>query len=410
MAGLDLTGAAAILKQHYVQKPPENEVYKDHPFMAMLKKYEKFGGESRKIPLISGNPQGRSATFSSALANQTNAQLKAYFITRNHDYGIATIDGETLEASIGDMNAFIEAATVQIDGSMQAVGNSLGGALYRDGEGWIGQVLAEPAETAGTFSFTLLDPQTVTGFEVGQTLNIWSAITGGTQRNSDGSDVSWPIAAVNRTTGVITLTGTYNSSGTIAASDYIFVEGDRGNKVKGLDAWLPATVTSTPFFGVDRTADPTRLAGIRYDGSAQPIEEALIDAASLIAREGGKPDHCFLNYAQYANLEKALGSKVQYVDITTQYVDVGFRGMMINGPKGPIKVIPDQDCLPNVAFMLQMNTWELNSIGKAPKILKLDGLDFLRLSSADAVEARCGYYAQLACFAPGWNGRVTLQS
>ena len=38
----------------------------------------------------------------------------------------------------------------------------------------------------------------------------------------------------------------------------------------------------------------TRLGGIRFDGSSLPLEEAFIGAASRAAREGGKPDVCFM--------------------------------------------------------------------------------------------------------------------
>ena len=58
--------------------------------------------------------------------------------------------------------------------------------------------------------------------------------------------------------------------------------------------------------------------------------------------------------------------------------------------------------------MLQMDVWKLYSLGKAPKILDSDGLKFLRDSTADSVEVRVGYYAQLGCRGPGYNVRVAL--
>jgi hypothetical protein len=179
--------------------------------------------------------------------------------------------------------------------------------------------------------------------------------------------------------------------------------------VSGLAAWLPATAPTSGdnFFSVDRSKDVTRLAGIRFDGSALPIEEALVAAASRVAREGGKPDHAMLNYSKYSDLEKALGSKVQYVDLKAT-AEVGFRGMLINGPRGPIKVVPDQNCPANRCYMLQMDVWKLYSLGKAPKILDADGLKMLRETGADAVEVRVGYYAQIGCRAPGWNATIAL--
>jgi hypothetical protein len=114
-----------------------------------------------------------------------------------------------------------------------------------------------------------------------------------------------------------------------------------------------------------------------------------------------------MSYSKFAELEKALGSKVQYVDLKSS-ADIGFRGITINGPRGVIRVLPDQNCPSGVAYMLDLSVWKLYSLGKCPKILDSDGLKMLRESSADAVEVRVGYYAQLGCRAPGYNARVQL--
>jgi len=100
-------------------------------------------------------------------------------------------------------------------------------------------------------------------------------------------------------------------------------------------------------------------------------------------------------------------SKVQYVDLKVK-ADIGFRGMVISGPRGLINVIPDQNCPAGRAFMLQMDVWKLYSLGKAPRILDTDGLKMLREAAADGVQVRVGYYAQLGCRAPGWNVNIKL--
>lgn len=404
---LDMTSFDAALKEHYTEQRINNMCYKDNPFLALVSKMESFGGRNLPIPLIYGNPQGRSATFATAQANKTDVKVEAFTITRKKDYGLASIDNETLEASKGDKNSFLEAATTQIDGVIDEVGRSLAIALYGSGSGARGQVYAEPSETTVT-SFRLKNINDVTNFELGQVLNIWSAESGGSQRSRDGSATNLTVSIVDRDSGTITCTGAYDSSGTIAANDYVFVAGDRGNMLSGLRGWIPDSApSSSAFFGVDRSVDPTRLGGLRYDGSAQPIEEALIDAASRLAREGGKPDVCFMSYNRFAELEKALGSKLQYVDVKGP-AEVGFRGISIHGPRGMIKCIPDQNCPSDRAFMLQSDTWKLYSLGSAPKILRTDNLQFLREAASDSVEVRVGYYAQLGCNAPGFNVNIKL--
>ena len=398
---LNLTTFSAALKQHYTSDRIENMVYKDNPLLAMMPKYEQFGGENLKLPIKHGIPQGRAATFATAQANKTNTQLKAFLLTRSKDYSLASIDNETIEASKGNPNAFMEAATTEIDGAIESATRSLAIAMYGSGSGSIGQVSAGFVST----SFTLSNVEDVTNFEVGMEL-VFSTVDGGGAVKSGAITVN----GVDRDSGVLTVdAGSAIDAGTgPATSDFVFQEGDYDLKVKGLRAWIPDSAPSaTSFFGVDRTADVTRLGGIRYDGSAEPIEEALVSAAARVAREGGKPDYCFLSYNKFADLEKALGSKVQYIDSQANG-DVGFRGMLIHGPRGTIKVIPDQNCPSDRAFMLSMSFWKLYSLGKCPKILDSDGLKMLRESSADAVEVRVGYYAQVGCRAPGYNANVYL--
>ena len=395
---LNMTTFAAALKQHYTNERIENMVYKDNPFLAMVAKYEDFGGENLKLPIKYGIPQGRSATFSDAQANKTNTQLKAFLLTRQADYSLASIANETIEASKGNANAFMEAATVEIDGAIESATRSLAIACFGDGSGAIGQVLATTSSVA---TFTLKQIDDVTNFEVGMQLKLNATKTG----SSGTLSTAVTVDGINRDTGVITL----SASASLTADHFIYQEGDYDAKIKGLNAWVPSSApgSTDSFFGVNRSSDATRLGGIRFDGSSLPIEEALIGGASRVAREGGKPDVCFMNYSNFADLEKALGSKVSYVDVKAS-PEIGFRGILIHGPRGPIKVIPDQNCPKNVAFMLQMDVWKLYSLGKAPKILDSDGLKFLRDSSADSVEVRVGYYAQLGCRGPGYNVRIAL--
>jgi hypothetical protein len=279
--------------------------------------------------------------------------------------------------------------------------------MYRDGTGAIGTITVDPVTAT---SFTLNPISDVVNFEVGMSIvfaaDATSALRSGGART---------ISAINRTTGVITCSAAMDadilSSG---SADLVFQAGDYTAaddvlKIRGLEGWCPASAPgSTAFFGVNRTADVTRLGGNRFDGSALPIEEALIEGASTVAREGGSPDVCMVDFATFSNLEKALGSKVVYDEAKARDVDIGFAAISLRGPRGTIKIVPDQNCQPNVAWMLQLDTWSLNTLGEAPMFLDLDNNRMLRENGADAYEVRLGYYGNVACNAPGYNCRVAL--
>lgn len=403
----DMTSFDAALKEHYNNQMVENLVYKNNPLLAMLPKYESFGGRNYPMPLIYGNPQNRSSTFSNASGLSSESQVEAFTLTRVKNYSLAFVDGETLDASKGDKNAFMSALTTEIDGAFTSISNDIAFGIGRDSSGYRAQVNAEPS-VASTTVITLKNSEDVVGFELNQDIVIWSAKSGGSQRLYDTGVTTGLISAVDRSAGTITVNTAYTANGTIAADDFIFVNGDRGNKISGLEDWIPDSApTSTAFFGVDRSVDTNRLGGIRTTGTSMPIEEALVESAMDIGREGGNPDYAFLNYKQYAKLIKSLGSKVQYIDLDVNGV-VGFRGVLIHGANGPIKVLADRSIRDQRAYLLSMNTWELASLGPLAKMLQADGNKLLRQSSADAYEIRVGSYAQLGCKAPGHNGVVTL--
>lgn len=407
LSGFDFSGFSGdkvteALKIHYKDLRVRNMVYKDNPFLAMVPKYTKFGGLSMPIPIRFHDPQRRSATFASGQGNTSTSGLKQFSITRARDYSFAFVDGETILASQGDQNAFLRYLTMEIDGAINSLSRSLAVAMYGDGSGSLGTALSVSTDT-----IQLSKAEDVTNFEVGMTIVSAAnntAAAPGTETN---------IVAVDRQLGKITVTT--GEGGNVSDGDLIFQKGDyvsAGDRLKvfGLDAWLPATAPTSgeSFNTVDRSADPTRLAGVRFDGTSMPIEEALIGAAASVARDGGRPDCAFVDFKTYASLEKSLGSRVRYSTVKAPKVDIGFSGISIAGPKGDIKVLPDFNCTPDTIYLLQMDTWVLATLGDAPQFLDRDGNKMLRDSGSDAYEVRLGYYGNLGCYAPGHNCRISL--
>lgn len=426
------TNQIAALKELYSGDDYMKDlVYKKNPFLALVPKDESpsgFAGKYIPVPMVYGTPQGRSATFSNSQNNQTAPALASFFVYRVSNYQIVTITNELLEATKNDAAAFVDEAKLNMDTGIRNISNDLAHDLFNDGSGSRGSY----GVTSGAIStgvITLDDPNQVVQFEVGQTLTSYS-VSGITATQSSSLSYGYVIA-VNRSAGTVTISDTSvtGSAGTpvgwSTTYPYLAVQGDvnfaasglgitstGAYKVAGLGAWIPTTAPggTDSFWGVNRSTDVTRLSGIRYVGTSLPIEEALVNAAALVAREGGQPDMCFMNFASYAALENALGAKVQYVDVKHEEADIGFAGLKLHAPYGPITVIPDKNCTSQTAYLLSMENWKLRSLGKAPHVLTygMEGLEGLRVSNSDALEIRIGYYGNLVCNAPGWNCVVTL--
>jgi hypothetical protein len=406
VADLDIVSADPTLKQLYRKKAVEDLTLPDNPTLAALNKFEQFRGRNMPLVVKFGNPQGRSATYAKAEANATATRFEDFLLTRRKDYSVATVDGETAEASQGDSAAFISAVTAQVDGALRSLADSHSMSIFRSGTGSIGQVGALSGAAV-----TLANTTDVVNFELGMKLQA-NATDGGAPRA--GTEV---VGGVNRSTGVLTSTNATWATGiaAIAVNDFLLVDGDNNLKMSGFDGWVPATAPSGSdnWYGVNRSVD-SRLFGQVYDGSNGPsMEEICINAQSQGAREGAKIDWIVMNPVRFRDLVKGMQSKVVYQRVAANNAAgevgrIGFRGVMIDGDEGPITCMMDRRCQRDVAWALTSDSWSLNSIGPATKILQDDSLRMLRVAGQDSYQVRTGFYGNLGCDAPGHQVRIKL--
>jgi hypothetical protein len=389
------TTFAPALKTLWPQKRYNSIVYSHNPFLALIPKHENFLGKNLVLALRYKDGQGRSSTFAKAQANKGATAGVDFTLTRAKDYWLGSIETEVLLASKGNEGALAQALDTESTAGMNAITRSLATALWGSGTGTIGRRLSISSSTV-----TLHTAEDITNFEVGMKLTV-HATDGGDARDT-GAVIT--VTVVNRDAGTFDFTGTVSGH---TNDDYYVVEGDLNAKVKGVRAWVPDSApAATTFFGVNRTADATRLGGLRIDISSMNPEEGLVHALYRLGREGGNAGHVFMNHGDFVNVQNSLGSKVIYDQL--QCGDIGFQCIKVNGPKGPAKLLADFNVPKGRGFAMQMDTWGLYSLGKAPRILNVDGMELLREYNADANELRIAYYAQLGCEFPGFNANLAL--
>lgn len=424
MANLTQSSVAGILKELYDDQKVQWLTYKDNPALAMIKKEEKFPGKYYPVPVVYGLTQGASATFSSAFNNQTSANVAEFLVTRVADFSLATIDGQLLAAAQTDPGAFIDGAELMIDAAFQTAVNRLASALFRNGAGTIGQILSVTLVSGNNYLVTLANPDDAVQFESGQTLMAVQFVDGsGTAPTDVGS-----VTAVNRNTGVLSVTSVTNIVTDWPTTYFLAIQGDLPTtannnfqpvgstvtnsllKLAGFAAWLPLAgpPVSDSFFGVNRNVDVQRLAGVTFDGTALSLEEALLQGTGRIALNGGRVDTGICSYATYTSLIISLGSKVQYID--DKIGEIGFRGVQVNGANTVMSVFPDRNCPDGLIYCLEMDSWCLRSQNPAPHILKyMDEIEILRVPGVDAAELRVGMYGNVYCNRPGHNGVIAVQ-
>lgn len=418
----------AALKELYTDDKDymKNIVYAKNPLLAMIPKNESpdgFAGKYIPVPLEYGNPQGRSHTFANAQNQQTASDVVSYFVYAVQDYQLVTITNLLMEQTKSNAGAFVDEASRTLDNGFRNLSNNMAFELFAGGTASRG-VVGAVGFSSPTVTITLSNPQQIVQFEVGMTLQ-GSATDGGAAITGGGSVVAAQITSVNRGTGVITadvVQGTYSSSWPVGT--YLQVYGDIGIAgastiagllgLSGLAAWVPNVdpPSNDNFWGVNRSADPTRLAGLRYNASSQTISEGLTNALAFANREGAAVDLIVIDFVSYSTLINELGAKVQYVQIEHDEVEVAFEAIHFHSAYGKIPVLADRSCQAQTAWCLTMDTWKLRTLGKAPHILTygMEGLEGLRVGNADALEIRMAYYGNVINSAPGYNMQVQLSA
>src|SRR5690242_12973845 len=299
----------------------------------------------------------------------------------------------------------MSAQQVGIDGVTERFLDDVANDLYRSGSGYRGRA---SAVSGGVI--TLDNPTDDVNFEVGMRI-VASSTETGSLRSGTGT-----VTAVSRgqTSSTVTYSGTITS---IGQTDFIFEEGDAYagssyKKLRGLAAWLPATAPAVgggdSFWGVDRSSDPERLAGLRWDGTGSTIEEALIDAMAYGRRNSIRPSRplvAIMNPMHFADLSKSVQGRSTYERLSAPdaSADIGYEAISFPTPNGRLTCLEDPFCPMGVVYILDLGSWKLCSLGPVPHILEEDGLMLLRNSTDDAYELRIGAYYQLACDNPGGN-------
>lgn len=400
----DVTNYSAILKEYYNPDRVAKMILSSSPFLAMVPKKRIFGS-SWPLPVIYAGTSGRSANFTTALANKGQTSSTRFQITTNEDYALASISRKLLLASESDLGAFLPAAQTNIDAAFTQLRRSLAICAFRDGSGARGQVS----------SYTPGPPDEITLTSVADAVNFQVSDVIVFRATKSGGAVSSTatITAINRSTGVLTIAGTAP-----AANDYIFCEGDADSVLSGLEGWLPSTTpTSTSFFGVDRTVDTDMLGGVRYNGTGLMRFEALINGQSQIGAIGdGRPSHAFLNPEDFRQLILELESQARrYRDADVSVpvrkgtnAAVGFTGVIVQGDAGEFQVFSDRFCPAGVCYVLQLEDWKMCHMG--PELVDIVGRDsdkgMLTETTTDGYEIRITSYPQLACAAPGHSGVI----
>ena len=401
----DITAATPILKQYYTKKKIESLVF-ESVTLAKIPKDTSGSGVAYVGAIRSAIPASVSGSDTVAFATTGGSVYNQWVCPWRFGYASANITGEAIDKTANDAGAFVKAITSETEGAFKAIGQQLGAALWSNGGGSIGKI-GVGGITGSTI--TLTDANQVVNFWQGQVIQL--SVDDGTGGGGVRAG-TLVVSKVDFFTGILTFTVAVTTGiAAAAAGDSLFMNGCYNTLVQGIPAWIPNAANrptgADNFNTVNRSVDPARLAGAYFSGGGAPKAESMNQLGMLIQRQGGRPTDFILNPVDYIDVIKDCGSRVMYPEPAGKSeAVVGFPGVKLATPYGLINITTDVFVPSGSAWMLDMKTWLLVSMGALPKVDLADNLSWLRNASADSYQFRTLYRAATYCSMPGHNGSV----
>ncbi|MCH9836725.1 hypothetical protein K0U83_13745 [bacterium] len=408
-ADYSITTINKLLKVLQSDKESTDLILNDFPTFGMIKKINDFVGENYQFALSGAGGQGISPDFASAIDNSTASNDLKPIVTRGQMYGYATVTRAALLAADGKKGGYQEIAKKIKKDLDRGMRRAIGALLMGDGGGAFGQLAA--STTLASTQLRLRDPNSVVFFEKGMKLQLSS--TNGVTGTVRAGFLT--VTAVDRDNGYLTVDANISTGITTpTVDDYVFVQGYHANSfgqvvITGIPGWIPKAAPSPgeSFFGIDRSVDPFRFAGVRYLAGGASIKQALLLGLTKGGREGANPRVIGMNPMDLGAFADSLDNKADTVRLKASGADVGYDAISIVSPtqSGRISLYGDSSISVGDAWALDFDDWEFHSLGytsKVPELIQVPGEGgyMERIATRDAYAVRYGALGNLICRNP----------
>ena len=334
MAGITADeGIKSILKVWYKDGVENLLVPRNDPLLKEVK-FTKVEGKEQRFAALYSRGGAVSADFLVAKNKAAKTAKNAEFIvTPGQLFSSYVFNAKEVQSSLSKRGAYMKIAGNKFFAANQAFRSTLAATLYGRGYGeigyWKSATSSAPAMSANT-------PYTLDGLALDLTakIDIDSSIV--LKKATDEAElVELVVTDIDETNGKITVLpqSTYtvddNTQYVVALKGSMDggVNGGLSPKANpimpmGLDAWLPivngrkngasdtkwTSYIQTPFFGVNRSVAPDRLAGQFYMETDSNAKKSSTITALLrkVRRAGGVPDIILLNEKDWYDVGKEI--------------------------------------------------------------------------------------------------------
>ena len=238
----------------------------------------------------------------------------------------------------------------------------------------------------------------------GMELDVWTAITGGTQRNTVATLVVTAVDLVART---VQVTGNNADTSTIAAADYVFYRGFRGNEMNGLDAIITNTGS---LYGISAATYALWKGNSYSAGNAKLTFKKIQQAIALGVNRGlDEKVTCYVSVSTYADLNTDLSAARKFDQGYSKAKGTnGFESITFYGVNGEVEIVPSIYCKEGEAFCVALS--KLKRLGSTDVTMRMPGQSedqfVLQLPSNAGYEMRLFYDGNLFSERPAWMTKI----
>lgn len=355
--------------------PDENlieEVIEEDPILGMCAKETDWGYAVVHHPLGWGANQGIGRTFADAKRNKSTVTEAEFQITTREMFAALSLEGKLLRTFeyTKKKALLVDPVTREGEATIDRMRRRFSKTIHGNGVGVIGRIAT--TSSVNTTTITLSDGNDLKNFEAGKVLQSESSgATGGTLTAGGAEVTILSIGTEDNPTVTIDGGVAWNLViPGIAAGDRLYETGTYDNDYFiGLDGFLPShTGSPGTLLTCNRNLNPGWLAGRCMTGTNMTVYQRIKKAARISVDAGNKPDTYLLSTRNFEKLEFEFDNKLQLqkfpaADVGNYKLGVKYGGVEIQGPRGPIKVLPSMWMPDDVERCGEMDSLVMGSIG-----------------------------------------------
>jgi hypothetical protein len=381
-----------MFKTVFAGDKPMQLAMRGKPGIQKARKVDDINGYIQYYPIRSHLAAGVTHTFSDAQADETSNDIDRLGIQAKDTFVTVKLVAKEMALSRKDIGAYLRMKAKETEDRFEAFGQNMEREFWRGTH--VGSVTAAPTLVSGsTYEVTLADPTDIVNIQKGMYIQCWDTAdaSSATQRAETGQ-----VTKINHGTGKFQATFTGNPSAWGTNTDYLFVRGTRTASAilgwTGLNDYVPATDPSgSDSFqagGLNRSTNVNYLAGWRgtqYSTIEETAQQLAVLMSPVMAEVAGSSEF-WIHAKGFQTLQAEAGARLIRDQGGT--ADLGYTNVKIATAFGAKKVMTGPFVPNSALFLLDWDGISIRTNGPLFHLADEDGLEMLRLSTADSYEMR----------------------